>query len=137
MCKVTRCAALICLVILPCALVSAVLSQLDLFITSAFDEASDRFYTCPDSFTMQSRHQAVRCIRYPQENFVAAKTCPTDFTSRQTDYRDHQDMCLNDQLKTADLTCPQDTQIYIQPGEDLCVKRLGGAIVAPDVLTKR
>ena len=137
MVKMPRYIVLLCLVVVPVVIASTMLLLAELFVISDFDIESDRFYTCPSGFYMEIRYQAVRCIRYPQENYATANSCPTAFATRQTDYRDNQDMCLSALLKTVDLICPKDTQIYIQPGEDLCVKRLDGAIVAPDVITKR
>lgn len=106
-------------------------------VMDTYTSQTDQFYTCPHSFTFEVRHQAVRCIRYPQENFVAPEPCNAPFSRYLTDYQQYQDSCLDAASQSAELTCPDGAEIYVQPGNDLCVKRLNGAISAPNVLTKR
>lgn len=102
-----------------------------------YTSQTDQFYTCPHSFTFEIHHQAVRCIRYSQESFVSPEPCNAPFSIYRTDFQHHQDSCLNAASQATELTCPDETEIYVQPGNDLCVKRLKGAIRAPNVLTKR
>jgi len=127
----------ICFLIVAVILTILLASQSVTSAIDTFDSRTDQFYTCPDSFTFETRHQAARCIRYPQESFVAPAPCNAPFSSYHTDYQQYQDSCLNAASQSAELTCPVGAEIYVQPGNDLCVKRLEGAISAPVVLTKR
>ena len=127
----------LCLLIVAITLIILTACQPGKGATNTFMSETDQFYTCPDSFTFESRHQAARCIRYPQESFVAPEPCNAPFSSYRTDYQQHQDSCLSAASQSAELTCPDGAEIYVQPGNDLCVKRLEGAISAPMVLTKR
>ena len=127
----------LCFLIVAITLIIVSATQSRTSVMNTFISETDKFYTCPDSFTFESRHQAARCIRYPQESFVAPEPCNAPFSSYRVDYQHHQDSCLNAASQSAELTCPDGADIYVQPGNDLCVKRLEGAISAPMVLTKR
>ena len=127
----------LCFLIVAITLIIVSATQSRTSVMNTFISETDKFYTCPDSFTFESRHQAARCIRYPQESFVAPEPCKAPFSSYRMDYQHHQDSCLSAASQSAELTCPDGADIYVQPGNDLCVKRLEGAISAPMVLTKR
>ena len=127
----------LCFLIVAITLIIVSATQSRTSVMNTFISETDKFYTCPDSFTFESRHQAARCIRYPQESFVAPEPCNAPFSSYRVDFQHHQDSCLSAASQSAELTCPDGSDIYVQPGNDLCVKRLEGAISAPMVLTKR
>ena len=127
----------LCFLIVAITLIIVSATQSRTSVMNTFISETDKFYTCPDSFTFESRHQAARCIRYPQESFVAPEPCNAPFSSYRMDYQHHQDSCFSTASQSAELTCPDGADIYVQPGNDLCVKRLEGAISAPMVLTKR
>ena len=127
----------LCFLIVAITLIIVSATQSRTRAMNTFMSETDKFYTCPDSFTFESRHQAARCIRYPQESFVAPEPCNAPFSSYRVDYQHHQDSCLSAASQSTELTCPDGADIYVQPGNDLCVKRLEGAVSAPMVLTKR
>lgn len=127
----------VCFLIVAVVLCGLIIFQHNTSAVYAFDGGSDQFYTCPNGFTFEARHQAARCIRYPQESFVKPTPCKAPFSTLNADYQHMEDRCLSAMSEPTLISCPAGSEIFVQPGNDLCVKRQDGAISAPFILTKR